>query len=106
MALQTSASINGFQYDSLYISVVQSRKQKLYPKDEQGNDLEPEFKTWVYLQAFKDALAKRDGMPMLSHNHVICIDGDIPSADIDQALKNSGIVIQPYGIDLGESTLI
>jgi len=106
MALQTSATINGFQYDSLYISVVQTRKQKLYPKDEQGNYLEPEFKTWVYLQAFKDAQAKRDGFPMLPHNHVICIDGDIASADIDQALKDSGIVIQQYGIDLGASTLI
>lgn len=106
MALQTSATINGFQYDSLYISVVQSRKQKIYPKDEQGNDIETEFKTWVYLQAFKDAKAKRDGFPMLQHNHVICINGDIDSADIDQTLKDIGIVIQQYGIDLGASTLI
>jgi hypothetical protein len=106
MALQTSATINGFTYDSLYISVVQTRKQKLYPKDEQGNDLAPEFKTWVYLQAFKDAKAKRDGFPMLQHNHVICLDGDIASVDIDQALKDSGIVIGQYGIDLGSSTLV
>jgi len=106
MALKTSATINGFQYDSLYISVVQTRKQKLYPKDENGNDLTPEFKTWVYLQAFKDAQAKRDGMPMLPNNHVICLDGDIASANIDQALKDSGTVISQYGINLLAATLV
>ena len=106
MALQISATINGFQHDSLYISVVQTRKQKRYPKDENGNDLPSEWSTWVYLQAFKDAQAKRDGFPMLPNNHVIELIGDIASADIDQALKNSGLVISKYEIDLGSATLV
>ena len=106
MALQTSAIINAFQYDSLYLSVVQTRKQKRYPKDENGNDLPSEWSTWVYLQAFKDAQAKRNGMPMLPKNNVIELIGDISSEDIDQALKDSGIVIGQYGIDLGSSTIV
>ena len=105
MALQTSGTINGITHDSLYISVVQTRKQKLYPRDEHGNDLPPEFKTWVYIQAFKDAQAKRDLLPMLQKNIVICIDGDIQSADIDTALKNSGIVIKEDRSQFGNTNL-
>lgn len=91
MALQTSATINGVHHDSLYFSVVQSRKQKLYMKDENGNDLPPEYKTWVYVQAFADAQAKRNGGAMLGKNQLICLDGDVVSADVDSMLKQHKI---------------
>lgn len=104
MALLTSAKINGFQYDSLYFSVVQSRKQKLYTKDESGNDLPPEYKTWVYVQAFADAQAKKNGYPMLPKNHVICLDGDVASADVDAALKQHKI--QMYDVDFANAEIV
>lgn len=104
MALQTSAKINGFQYDSLYFSVVQTRKQKLYPKDEDGNELPSEWRTWVYVQAFADAQAKKDGLAMFPRNQVICLDGDIASADVDMALKSHKINM--YDVDFSNATLI
>lgn len=100
MALQTSITIHGILLTEAYISIVKSRTEKLYPKDENGNVLPPIYQTWVHIggAVSKDLWEKGD---RFSLNHSIPLIGELKREEIYPILKT--IQIPQFEIDFSNS---